>query len=107
MSNLPVLNLSISSRARAELRRWLESSGLEEPIPGLLFGGAPGGPHTWSIGMYRRNQISEIEKMTLQNGHSAHFNANGVELLFWQYFLREQIEGKTLDYDERRRFFVE
>lgn len=101
------LNLTISSTARAALERWLSTTDLREPIPGLVFGGGPGKPHSWGIGMYERSQIPDIEKVTLQNGHPAHFLADGVELVFWQYFLREQIDGKTLNYDEHRRFFVE
>jgi hypothetical protein len=100
------LDLKISTRARAEIEHWLATSDLADPVPGLLFGGSPGAEHRWSIGMYERAQIEHLEKFTLESGHSAHFIADGVELIFWQFFLREQIDGRTLDYDAQRRFFV-
>lgn len=101
------LNLKVSLTARAELQRWLAAPDLKAPIPGLVFGGAPGERHCWSIGIYDRSQITSLEEMTRPNGHSAHFVADGIEFVFWQYWLREQVEGKTLNFDDRRRFFVE
>jgi hypothetical protein len=107
MPSPAVLNLKVSSSARAALQRSAATSDLKDPVPGLLFGGPPGQPHSWSIGMYERAQIAELEKLTRENGHAARFIADGVEVIFWQYFLRDQIDGRTLNYDEKRRFFVE
>jgi len=101
------LNMKVSESARAAIRDRISSSDLKDPVPGLLFGG-PGGSrtYTWTIGMYERSQLKEIEKGTLEHGHPAHFVVDGVELIFWQFHLRAEIDGKTLHYDDKRRFFV-
>jgi len=101
-----VLNLKVSASARTVIQEWVAASDLTDPVPGLLFGGPPGAAHSWSIGMYERSQIPDLEKLPAVDGQAAHFNVDGIELIFWQHFLREKIEGKTLDYDEHRRFFV-
>ena len=56
--------------------------------------------------MYERSQIPALEKIPAVDGQAAHFIADGIELIFWQHFLCHQIDGKTLDYDDQRHFFV-
>ncbi|NIV75599.1 MAG: hypothetical protein GWN37_12385 [Gammaproteobacteria bacterium] len=92
MTQYMTLDLQITQRAKTALMEWMNASGIETPIPGILWAKiSAAGQEDWVVGLYDKTELSD-------NFPGYIGQVNGIELLIPQgNFSYGKLEGKLLD----------
>jgi len=86
------INVAVGKAARNMLSKWIEQSGLRNPIAGLIWGRCEelDEVNSYSFGLYERGELPVDDPIRI-------IEADGIELVVVQGWVCDELEGKTLD----------